>query len=244
MGGNPKAARMQIMQIAVLGAGKMGSALARVWAQAGHQVAISSRRELGAMAPLVAELGHGIRAMINEDAIAWSEIIVLALPWIARTQIAGNVDRLSGKIVLDTMNAYGPFPQVLDLGATTSSEIVALDLPRIRVVKGLNTLQARDILSRGRPRGSPQRIAVPICGHDDAAKRIVAGLVDDVGFDTIDIGALPNGWWSEPERPLFGRSCSAQELMELFREIAVSGIRAYELRFAAGARAASLCDRE
>lgn len=234
---------MRIMRIAVLGAGKMGSALARVWSQAGHQVAISGRRELGAMAPLVAELGHGVRAMMDGDAITWSDVIVLALPWTARTQITGNVDRLSGKIVLDTMNAYAPFPQVVDLGGTTSSEIVASDLPWIRVVKGLNTLQARDILARGRPRGSTERMAVPICGDDDAAKGVVAGLVDDVGFDAIDIGALPNGWWSEPERPLFGRNCSALELMELFREVAVSGVRGYELRFAAGGRAASLCDK-
>jgi hypothetical protein len=232
------------MQIAILGAGKMGSALARVWAQAGHQVAISSRRELGAMAPLVAELGDGIRAMINGDAITCSEVIVLALPWTARTQIAGSVDRLSGKIVLDAMNAYSPFPQVVDLGGTTSSEIVASDLPRIRIVKGLNTLQARDILGRGRPRGSTQRIAVPICGDDGAAKGVVAGLVDDIGFDAIDIGALPNGWWSEPERPLFGTNCSALKLMELFREVAVSGIRTYELRFTAGARTVNLCDRK
>jgi predicted dinucleotide-binding enzyme len=87
-------------------------------------------------------------------------------------------------------------------------------------------------------------MAVPICGDDDPAKGVVAGLVDDVGFDAIDIGALPNGWWSEPERPLFGRNCSALELMELFRELAVSGVRGYELRFAAGRRAAGLCDKE
>ena len=213
------------MRIAVLGAGKMGSALAHVWAQAGHRVVIGCRRELGAMAPLIAELGPGTRAMITRDAATWGEVIVLALPWAARAQVAGSADWLSGKMALDAMNPYAPYPKMVDLGGTTSSEMIASDLPRTRVVKGLNTLRAGDVLARGRPRGSAQRIAVPVCGNDAAAKWIVAGLVDDIGFDVIDIGALPNGRWSEPERPLFGRNCSASKLMELFRECSAPGIR-------------------
>ena len=149
--------------------------------------------------------------MSNEDAVSQSEVIVLAFPWAARTRIAGDAGRLAGKIVLDAMNAYGRYPRVVDLEGASSNEVVASEPPWARVVKGLNTLQARDILARGQPGGSLHRIAVPICGND-AAKRLVAGLVDEIGFDGIDIGALPNGRWSEPERPLFARNCTAAEL--------------------------------
>jgi predicted dinucleotide-binding enzyme len=199
------------MLIAVLGAGKMGSALAHVWARAGHRVVIGSQPHPGAIAARVAGLGPSVSAMSNEDAVSQSEVIVPVFPWAARTRIAGDAARLAGKIVLDAMNAYGRYPRVVDLEGASSNEVVASEPPWPRVVKGLNTLQARDILARGQPGGSLHRIAVPICGND-AAKRLVAGLVDEIGFDGIDIGALPNGRWPEPERPLFARNCTAAEL--------------------------------
>lgn len=213
---------MRTMQIAVLGAGKMGSALASVWAQAGHRVAITSTRHPDSIAPLVEKLGSGISAMSNSDAISRSEVIVLALPWVARSQISADAGRFSGRIVLDAMNAYCPYPHVVALEGTTSSEIVASELPWASVVKGLNTLQPNDILAHNCTAGSLERIAVPICGNDVAAKCLIAGLVDEIGFDAIDIGDLPNGHWAEPENPLFGRSCTAAELAELVRRFVPS----------------------
>ena len=103
------------------------------------------------MIPIITGLGPRIRAMATRDAGYWGELIVLALPWSARAQIAHGTDWSSGKILLDTMNAYGPYPTVVDLGGMTSSEIVASDFPQTRVVKGLNTLQARVILNGGLP---------------------------------------------------------------------------------------------
>ena len=205
------------MRIAVLGAGKMGSALARVWAQAGHQVVFGCRQET-LMTPLISELGLNIQAMAIPDAASWAGAVALALPWHARTQIAASADSLAGKIVLDAMNAYSTYPRMVDLGTTTSSETVALDIPHARLVKALNTLQARHVLACGRAAGSAQRIAVPICGNDAGAKRVVAALVDDIGFDVVDIGILPNGRWSEPGGPLFGKNCSASRLIDLARE--------------------------
>lgn len=212
------------MRIAVLGAGKMGSALARVWAQAGHQVVIGCRREFTLMSPLISELGSSIQAMAIPDAASWSEAVALALPWDSRTELAASADSLAGKVVLDAMNAYSSYPSVVDLGTTTSSEAIALDIPHTRLVKALNTLQARDVLACGREAGSAQRIAVPICGNDTGAKRVVAALVDDIGFDVVDIGILPNGRWSEPTGPLFGKNCSASKLMDLARECGVPGL--------------------
>ena len=212
------------MRIAVLGAGKMGSALARVWARAGHQVVFGCRCEITLMAPLASELGLSIQAMAISDAATWSEAVALALPWNARTQIAASADALAGKIVLDVMNAYTTYPSVIDLGTTTSSETVASDIPHTRLVKALNTLQARDVLACGRAAGSSQRIAVPICGNDADAKRVVAALVDDIGFDVVDIGILPNGRWSQPGGPLFGKNCSASKLTDLARECGAAGL--------------------
>ena len=212
------------MRIAVLGAGKMGSALAGVLAQAGHRVVFGCRREINLSAPLISELGFNIQPMAIPDAARSSEVVALALPWNARTQIASSADSLVDKIVLDAMNPYSAYPSIVDLGPTTSSETIALDIPHARIVKALNTLQARDVLAYSRAAGSAQRIAVPICGNDAGAKRVVAALVDDIGFDVVDIGILPNGRCSEPMGPLFGKHCSAAKLIDLARECGAAGL--------------------
>ena len=212
------------MRIAVLGAGKMGSALASVWAQAGHQVVFGCRRETIFMVSLTSNLRFNIQVMAVPDAASWSDVVALALPWNARTQIAASADSLAGKIVLDAMNAYSTYPCIVDLGTTTSSETVALDIPHTHLVKALNTLQARDVIACGRPAGSMQRVAVPICGNDAGAKRVVTALVDDIGFDVVDIGILPNGRWSQPGGPLFGKNCSASKLTDLARECGAAGL--------------------
>src|SRR5258708_1843432 len=191
------------MRIAVLGAGKMGSGLACLGAGRSPGCDRQPAR--------VAGLGPSVSAMSNEDAVSQSEVIVPVFPWAARTRADGDAARLAGKVVLDAMNAYGRYPRVVDLEGASSNEVVASEPPWPRVVKGLNTLQARDILARGQPGGSLHRIAGPVFGNQ-AAKSPVARLVDEIGFDGIDIGALPNGRWSEPERPLFARNCTAAEL--------------------------------
>lgn len=209
------------MQIAVLGCGRMGSAVAQLCSLAGHRVVTSNTRIPRTMDPMAIQFGPGICVMSSENAIRASEIVVLAVPWAARTDICKNAEVFSGRIVLDLMNAYSSYPHVLDLAGATSSEIVALELPSANIVKTLNTLQARSVLTRARPRGSPERIAVPICGDNVASKQVITELVDQIGFDSVDIGALKYGHWSEPDRPLFGIERNAAELSEFFLKCVV-----------------------
>jgi 4'-phosphopantetheinyl transferase len=195
----------------------MGATLARVWARHGHQVAITSTRSPASMERLVVPLGPGVEAALNADAIRRSEIVVLAVPWHARTEVAGRAGALSGKIVLDAMNAYDPYPHVVDLGETGSSEVVAGEFAGARVVKGLNAVQASRLGALAQPRGSPRRVAVPLFGDDLDARHAVAELIDAAGFDPLDLGLLCHGRWAEPDAPLFGRDCAADQLLSLFR---------------------------
>jgi hypothetical protein len=90
----------------------------------------------------------------------------------------------------------------LDADRTTSSELLQAHLPRARVMKALNILHARDLASRGRPTGTPNRVAIPIAGDDAEVKQILAELIEQSGFDVADEGASAEGgrrlraWWA------------------------------------------------
>ena len=205
------------MHVSILGAGRMGVAVARLCVRAGHQVALASRRDAQTMPDIAAVTGLAVEAVDQQDAVLRGDIVVLTIPWRARSSIVSNTSWFRRKIVLDAMNPYDPYPQVADLGGAASSEIVEKELAVARVVKTLNTMSAWDLARQARPRGAPLRIAVPLCGNDEGAKSVVARLVDDIGFDPVDIGGLENGRFYEPLQPLFGRPWTAAQLSSEFR---------------------------
>jgi len=105
-------------------------------------------------------------------------------------------DGFGGKVVVDTNNYYpqrdGHFEQ-LDSEDTTSSELLQQHLPATRVVKAFNAIQWQHLRDYGRPAGDPARIGIPVSGDDDDAKRTVAELIDQIGFDAVDAGPLGEG---------------------------------------------------
>jgi predicted dinucleotide-binding enzyme len=199
--------------IGLIGAGHIGSQLARLAVKDGYDVVISNSRGPETLADLVTELGPHARAASPEEAAQAGDIVVVTIP----LKNLGDVPvaPLAGKIVIDTLNYY---PQRdghiadLDLEKTTTSEMVQQHLPGSRVVKAFNHIYAAELTTHGQPAGSPNRRALAIAGNDPAAKKAVAALLDQFGFDTVDMGPLSESWRIQRDTPGYGPRRTADEL--------------------------------
>ena len=181
------------MKIGIIGAGHIGATAAKLFTQAGHDVAISNSRGPASLSELIGKLGPRSRAMTVEDAAKFGDIVVLAVPW--RTPEAlPRAETVAGKIVIDAMNPYTAQGGIMDLGDRSSSERVAARLPGARLVKAFNTIYWEHLASEGRPDlPLPERRAVFVAGDDPEAKRVVQKLIEQVGFAAIDMGSLREG---------------------------------------------------
>ena len=182
------------MRIGIIGAGHIGATLAAHLVRLGHEVAVSNSRGPATLGPLVEELGARAQAMTAADAVGFAEVVVVAVPFGRYRELP--TDGVAGKIVVDTNNYYpqrdGHFEE-LDDDRTTSSELLQGHLPGARVVKAFNAMQWERLRDLGRPSGDPGRLGIPISGDDEEAKRIVAELIDEMGFDAVDAGTLAEG---------------------------------------------------
>lgn len=201
------------MKIGIMGAGLVGAALAKLMADAGHDVMVSSRHP-----DRLAEVA-GTAGTI-EQACAFGDLCVAAIPFGALGDIPPAL--LDGKVVMDAMNYYpdrdAAVAELDDLTATTS-ELVARHLPGARVVKAFNAILARDLPVDARPPAKSGRRALPIAGEEDEAKRIVAELHDDVGFDVLDAGLLAESWRFERAKPAY---CIPLDRLGLRRALAAA----------------------
>ena len=202
------------MQIGIIGTGHIGGTLARHFVRAGHEVAISNSRGPETLSALVDELGGRAEAMTAADAAAFGEVAVVSVPFglFRELPTAG----LRGKVVVDTNNYYpqrdGTFEE-LDADRTTSSELLQAHLQGARVVKAFNAIQWQRLRDLGRPAGDAERIGIPISGDDEEAKRIVAGLIDEMGFDAVDAGTLGKGGRNhQPGSPVYAADLPTDEL--------------------------------
>lgn len=181
------------MKIAVIGAGKIGSTVARLFAEAGHEVLIANSRGPASLTELAADVGA--RAATSEQALAEGEIILLAIPFARSLEIPAGA--LGGKIVIDANNYYPARDgQIADLdsGTTTSSELLAKHLHGARVVKAFNTMNFKTLAERG-DAGAPRetRLAILVSGDDSEAKAVVSALIEEIGFAAVEMGSLPDG---------------------------------------------------
>jgi predicted dinucleotide-binding enzyme len=192
------------MRIGLIGSGHIGGTLARLFVGAGHEVAVSNSRGPDSLAGFVSELGARARAVTPTEAAAFGEVVVVSVPFGRYRQVPPEA--VGGKIVIDTNNYYpdrdGHFSD-LDADSTTSSEMLQTHLAAARVVKAFNTLYARWLAEEGRPAGVSGRTAIPIAGDDPDAKRIVSGLIDEIGFDAVDLGGLAAGRHFQPGTALY-----------------------------------------
>jgi predicted dinucleotide-binding enzyme len=179
------------MRIGTIGAGNIAQAFVRHAAKAGFEVVISSKSGPGALTELAATLGPGVRAGSVAEAVQ-ADLVLLSVPWDAVAEVLANVPAWQNQILLETTNAiHFPDFKPLNLGAKTSSEIVAEQAPGARIVKGFNTLGAA-LLAAEPGEGGGQRVVV-ISGDDAAAKADVLKLIAKMGFAGIDLGGLVAG---------------------------------------------------
>lgn len=180
---------------AFIGSGNIGSTVARLAVDAGHDVVMSNSRGPETLTDLVDELGPHARAATAADAARAGDVVVVTIPLKAYRDVP--VDALAGKVVIDTMNYYperdGHVAE-LDDESTTTSELLQAHLPESKVVKGFNNIFFGHLAVLGRPTGAADRSALAIAGDDSTAKQTVTSLLDAIGYDAVDLGKLAEGW--------------------------------------------------
>jgi predicted dinucleotide-binding enzyme len=206
------------MKIGVIGAGHIGGNAAKLFIQAGYEVAISNSRGPETLKGFVSELGDKGRAATIQEAIAFGDIIFISIPFGRFKELPSN--GLERKIVIDSNNYYperdGHFPE-LDQDKTTSSEMLAKHLNHARVVKAFNTIWFEHLKTQGNSKLPVQeRRAIFFCGDDPEAKKIVATLIEQIGFAPVDTGSLAQGGRKQqPGSQIYNKVITAQEAKAL-----------------------------
>jgi predicted dinucleotide-binding enzyme len=199
--------------IGLIGAGHIGSQVARLAVAHGYTVVISNSRGPATLKELVDELGPKARAATPLDAAVAGDLVVVTIP--LKNYRSVPVEPLAGKIVIDTNNYYpqrdGQIPE-LDNESTTTAELLQAHLPGSKVVKAFNHIMAAHLTTDGQAPGTPNRRGLVIAGDDPDAKKTVAHLLDQFGFDTVDAGPLKEGWRIQRDTPGYGPRRTAREL--------------------------------
>jgi predicted dinucleotide-binding enzyme len=202
-------------RVGIIGAGNIGSTLARGLVDRGYEVVISNSRALETLQALIAALGPGASAGTATDAATAGEFVIVTVPLKAYEDIP--VEPLAGKIVLDTNNYYWERDghiSVLDDKEATTSGLLQEHLPSSKVAKAFNHIRSGEILTDGSPAGTPGRRALATASDDPDAAALVTALYDEFGFDTVDIGSLDESWRVERDQPAYVVPQTKPELEE------------------------------
>jgi 8-hydroxy-5-deazaflavin:NADPH oxidoreductase len=224
------------MRIGIIGAGQIGGTLARRLTALGHDVSIANSRGPETLAALARDTGA--KPATVEQAARAGDVVIVAIP-------VKNVPRLPDRlfdsvpadvVVVDTGNYYPKRDGRIDAieNGTTESRWVSEQLGR-PVVKVFNTIYASHLLERGKPKGAPGRIALPVAGDERRAKDVIIRLLDELGFDGVDAGGLDESWRQQPDTPVYGTDLDAVGARRALAE-AKPG-RGEALRAGAGGRA-------
>lgn len=199
------------MNIGIIGAGHIGATLAGLLSQAGHHVLISNSRGPETLTDLVQQLGPNVRAATVQEAASGSEIVIDATPFKAYRDLPRAA--LAGKILVTASNYYAQRDGQIDLDGKTESELIAAYLPETRMVKAFNTIyweHLRDQGSLSKP--VAERRAIFLAGDDQAAKRVVADLIETIGFGPVDTGSLHEGSQKQaPGAPMYNNVITVAE---------------------------------
>ncbi|KRA25563.1 NADP oxidoreductase [Microbacterium sp. Root61] len=201
--------------VGIIGAGHIGSTLARGLAERGYEVVISNSRGPETLADVVADLGENARAGTVTDAAASGDIVIVTVPLKAYREVP--LEPLAGKIVLDTNNYYwerdGRIAE-LDDKLTTTAGMLQEHLPSSKVVKAFNHILSTEILTDGAAAGSPDRRALATSSDHADAVAFVTALYDEFGYDTVNVGPLSESWRVERDQPAYVVRQTRDELVE------------------------------
>ena len=200
------------MKIGIIGAGNIGSALTRRFRAVGHEVAVANSRGPETLQALAQDTGA--QAVTASEATRGRDVIIVTIPEkripdLPKDLFAGVPD---GVAIVDTGNYY---PRQRDgriepiENGMTESGWVSKELGR-PVIKAFNNIYAQHLLENGKPRGTPGRIALPVAGDDAEAKATVMRLIDEIGFDAVDAGAIADSWRQQPGSPVYTKDYDAQ----------------------------------
>ena len=203
------------MKIGIIGAGNIGATAARLFAGAGHEVALSNSRGPRTLAPLVEEIGPGARAATIEEAAEFGDVVLEAIPFKDYDTLPAGT--LAGKIFVDASNYYEGRDGRMDFDGLTSSELVARHLPGSRLVKAFNTMYYQTLATEGRPEApAEERLVLFVAGDDEEAKATVSELIEEIGFSPVDTGSLGEGGRKqEPGSPIYNRPMTPGEASEI-----------------------------
>jgi predicted dinucleotide-binding enzyme len=202
--------------LGIVGAGKIGTAIARAAVAAGYDVAISGSGAVERIELIVDVLAPGAHPVTTDEVAQRGGLIVLAVPMHRFRDLSH--DLFAGAIVVDAMNYWEEIDgvdQELEEAPSGTSVVVQKWFPSSRVVKSLNHLGYFKFEQARRPRGAPDRLAMAAAGNDPDAVALVLQLIDRLGFDAVDAGPLRAGVALQPNGPVFGKGHSAAELSSL-----------------------------
>jgi predicted dinucleotide-binding enzyme len=210
LAGPAAAAPTKSLKIGVIGAGRIGGTLAKLWAGAGYRVMVSAR-DLGEMQKLAAQIGPNATAGTPTQAAAFGDVVLVSVPYAALPQLGkDNAAQLKGKIVLDTCNPYldrdgDMAKEALDKGTGVVDPIY---LPGTRLVRAFNQVNAKSLASEAHRSG--ELIGVPLAGDDKAALDVAKQLVSDAGFEPVVVGGLSTAKRFDPGAPAYHTFSASQ----------------------------------
>jgi len=215
LAGLPRGARAAGgLKIGIIGTGRIGGALAELWAKAGHELLISSRHP-DELKPLAERLGPRVRAGTPEQAAAFGEVVLISVPYGALPQVGRDyAAQMKGKVVLETGNPRPERDGEMAGPARAKGTGLASSeyLPGVRLVRAFTSVPHSALRSEAHRSG--ERIGVPLAADDQEALQVAAGLVEDAGFEPVAVGGLDRAKDFDVGSPVFGRAMTARELRQ------------------------------
>ena len=210
------------MRVGIIGSGRIGGNAGKLFARAGHEVLFSFSRDRAKLETLAEEAGTGASAGTPAEAVRFGEVVMLSVPWALVGEALEAAGSLDGKILIDTTNQFGRDEAgnfgVLELpGGLSAAAYNARRVEGSRLVKAYNTMTS-GFQAEAAGRTGPDRVVMFYAGDDEEANRVVAGLIEDSGFDPVYVGSLAGDVvWMEPPRregALYGEEFHSQEARE------------------------------
>lgn len=202
------------MKIGIVGSGNIGGVVGTLWARAGHDVLFSSRHpeNLGA---LVEQAGNGAQAGTPEQAIAFGDVVLLSIPFVALPEFGQTmIGALEGKVLLDTSNPYpnrdGAMAEDVLASGRGTGPYLREWFPGVRIVRAFNSVWYRTLLTEAHRAGA--RVGIPLAADDAGALEASAALVNDAGFDPVIVGGLDRSREFDAGTPVYDTGMSGPEV--------------------------------